>query len=228
MKRSQFARGLLSTTFAAVAIVVFVKYEAWLARNGGMPVVDMAMFQIVSFRRGVLVATLFFFTTSFYFLFGLYQQMGRGIEPLWNGLSILPYGIGLFLGPLFTANLVKLRPYLLSLGMAVQVTFYMATGAAVWLSAPDWAITTTVSRSVTLAKKARGTWPLTSAGTPKARRAAAMAVWVGSWPQQMITWNAAVHRPVVRVGISATSMRHRVIFEAKKVRAGEGTAILSA
>ena len=48
----------VALAFAAAAIVVFVKYEAWLARNGGMPVVDMAMFQIVSFRRGVLVATL--------------------------------------------------------------------------------------------------------------------------------------------------------------------------
>jgi MFS family permease len=89
-----------------------------------MPLVDMALFAIPSFRRGALVATLFFFTTSFYFLFGLYQQEGRGLDPLHTGLAIAPYGIGLFLGPLLTTNWVRLRPALLAIGMAIQVTGY--------------------------------------------------------------------------------------------------------
>jgi len=40
----------------------------------------------------VLVCTLFFFTTCFYLLFGLYQQEGRGVDPLQTGLAIVPYG----------------------------------------------------------------------------------------------------------------------------------------
>jgi MFS family permease len=77
------------------------------------------------------VATLFFFTTSFYLLFGLYQQEGRGVEPLHTGLAIVPYGIGLFAGPLITAPFVRLRPRLLVIGMGVQVTFYFVVGVLV-------------------------------------------------------------------------------------------------
>ena len=79
------------------------------------------------------MAALFFFTTSFYLLFGLYQQEGRGVPPLQTGLAIVPYGIGLFLGPLVTAPLVRLRSRLLAIGMGIQVTFYIAIGALVAL-----------------------------------------------------------------------------------------------
>jgi len=96
-----------------------------------MPLVDVALLRIPSFRRGGLVAALFFFTTSFYLLFGLYQQEGRGVPPLQTGLAIVPYGIGLLFGPLVTAPLVRLRPRLLSIGMGIQITFYIAIGALV-------------------------------------------------------------------------------------------------
>jgi predicted MFS family arabinose efflux permease len=109
----------------------FFWYEARLSRGGGMPLVDSALLRIASFRRGLLVAVLFFFTTSFYLLFGLYQQEGRGIAPLDVGLAIVPYGVGLFAGPLITAPLVRLRPKLLSIGMGIQVTFYAMVGILV-------------------------------------------------------------------------------------------------
>jgi MFS family permease len=111
----------------------FFRYEARLGRQGGMPLVDIALLRIPSFRRGVLVATLFFFTTSFYLLFGLYQQEGRGMAPLQVGLAIVPYGVGLFVGPLISAPLVSLRPKLLSIGMGIQVTFYTLVGLLVAL-----------------------------------------------------------------------------------------------
>ena len=79
------------------------------------------------------MAALFFFTTSFYLLFGLYQQEGREVPPLQTGLAIVPYGIGLFLGPLVTAPLVRLRSRLLAIGMGIQVTFYIAIGVLVAL-----------------------------------------------------------------------------------------------
>jgi len=109
-----------------------LRYEARLGAAGGMPIVDLNLFAIPSFRRGVLVATLFFFTTSFYFLFGLYQQEGRGLDPLHTGLAIAPYGVGLFLGPLISANWVRLRPRLLAIGMGIQVAGYVAIA---WLVA---------------------------------------------------------------------------------------------
>ena len=117
---------------APVLAVLFLRFEAWLAARGGMPLVDIRLFAIPTFRRGVLVGMLFFFTTSFYVLFGIYQQVGRGVEPLWTGLTIVPYGIGLFLGPIATARLVRLRPHLLSIGMGFQVLFYAVVGGLVW------------------------------------------------------------------------------------------------
>jgi MFS family permease len=119
--------------FAPLLAVAFFRFEGRLSRVGGMPLVDPALLRIPSFRRGVLVAALFFFTTSFYLLFGLYQQEGRGVPPLQTGLAIVPYGIGLFLGPLVTAPLVRLRSRLLAIGMGIQVTFYIAIGALVAL-----------------------------------------------------------------------------------------------
>ena len=129
---------------APVLIAAFLRFEAWLAAHGGMPLVDLSLFAIPTFRRGVLVGMLFFFTTSFYLLFGIYQQMGRGVPPLWTGLTIVPYGIGLFLGPLATTHLVRLRPRLLSIGMAIQVTFYAIVGAMVWVGIDGWVLSVTL------------------------------------------------------------------------------------
>jgi MFS family permease len=116
---------------APFLIGAFIWYEDRLNRAGGMPLVDLRLLRIPSFRRGLLVAALFFFTTSFYLLFGLYQQEGRGMAPLHVGFAIIPYGIGLFIGPLISAPLVSLRPKLLFIGMGIQVTFYTAVGALV-------------------------------------------------------------------------------------------------
>lgn len=129
---------------APVLVVAFLRFEVWLKAHGGMPLVDPRLFAIPTFRRGVLVGFLFFFTTSFYFLFGIYQQMGRGVAPLWTGLAIVPYGIGLFVGPLATAQLVRLRPRLLAIGMGIQVTFYACVGGLVWAGIDGWLLSGTV------------------------------------------------------------------------------------
>ena len=92
-----------------------------MTARGGSPLLDLGLLTIPSFRRGVLVGTLFFFTTAFYMLFAIYQQEGYGTDPLFTGLAILPYGVGLFVGPLVTAPLARLRPWLLTIGMAIQV-----------------------------------------------------------------------------------------------------------
>lgn len=121
----------LALAAAPLLTWAFLTWEARLRQAGGMPLVDLALFRIPSFRRGVLVAMLFFFTTSFYLLFGLYQQEGRGVPPLQTGLAIVPYGIGLFAGPLLSAPFVALRPRLLAIGMSIQVVFYGVVGLLV-------------------------------------------------------------------------------------------------
>ena len=55
------------------------------------------------------------------------------MPPLQVGLAIVPYGIGLFAGPLISAPLVTLRPKLLAIGLGIQVTFYTLIGVLVAL-----------------------------------------------------------------------------------------------
>jgi len=122
-------------------IALFLRFEARLAARGGMPLLDPNLLAIRSFRRGVLVGTLFFFTTAFYVTFSLYQQEGNGTDPLHTGLAILPYGAGLFIGPLVSAPLVtRFGNALLPAGMAIQVAGYAATGLAIWYGAGAWLV----------------------------------------------------------------------------------------
>lgn len=116
---------------APILATVFLWYERRLTALGGSPLLDLGLMRIPSFRRGVLVGTLFFFTTTFYMLFAIYEQEGYGTDPLYTGLAILPYGIGLFVGPLVTAPLVRLRPWLLTIGMAIQVVGYAGVAAVI-------------------------------------------------------------------------------------------------
>jgi EmrB/QacA subfamily drug resistance transporter len=130
--------GWLVTMLAAspFLIIVFLGYEGRLARFGGMPILDMRLFRIASFRRGAMVASLFFFTTAFYLLFGLYNQEGRGAGPLWTGLAIAPYGAGLFLGPFASGWLSRwMRPRLLGIGLSIEVCGYALIALSVGLSA---------------------------------------------------------------------------------------------
>jgi hypothetical protein len=108
-------------------VIALVWFEAAVKARGGMPLIDLDLLALGSFRRGVLVATLFYFTAAFYLLFAIYQQAGLGLDPLATGVAILPYGVGLFLGPLASTLLpLRLRPQLLWIGMAVEVLGYAA------------------------------------------------------------------------------------------------------
>jgi MFS family permease len=121
----------LALAAGPVLALWFFRHENRLVRHGGMPLLDTRLLAIPSFRRGVLVGTLFYFTTAFYFLYGVYQQEGLGVAPLDTGLAILPYGVGLFLGPLTTRRLSRLQPRLLAIGMAIQVFGYALVGLLV-------------------------------------------------------------------------------------------------
>jgi EmrB/QacA subfamily drug resistance transporter len=143
-------QGWPAWTFIMLASAVplggaFLRFEAWLTARGGSPLLDLALFAIPSFRRGVLVGTLFFVTTAFYVLFSIYQQEGYGTAPLQTGLAILPYGIGLFVGPLATGPLpARIRPWLLTIGMGIQVSGYAAVAVVIMLGYDGWPVVLTV------------------------------------------------------------------------------------
>jgi MFS family permease len=132
---------LAAAPFLAAA---FLWFEAQVRAGGGSPLLDLNLMRIPSFRRGVLVGTLFFFTTSFYVLFAIYEQEGYGTDPLFTGLAILPYGIGLFVGPLVTAPLARLRPWLLTIGMVIQVAGYAGVAAVIAAGDDGWPVMATV------------------------------------------------------------------------------------
>src|SRR5665213_1996560 len=60
-------------------VVAFLGFERALTRRGGMPVLDAKLLEIRSFRNGLAVALLFFFTAPFYLFFSLYLQAGLGV-----------------------------------------------------------------------------------------------------------------------------------------------------
>jgi MFS family permease len=137
-------------TFLALAAVpglvwAFLRHEDRLGARGGMPLLDLGLLRIPGFRRGVLVASLFFFTSAFYLLFAIERQDGAGLDALHTGLAILPYGIGLFVGPLASAPLLgRFHRRLLGAGLAVEVAGYAATGLAVAAGVGGAALVATV------------------------------------------------------------------------------------
>jgi MFS family permease len=136
---------LLMLAAAPGLVLLFLWYEDRLATRGGMPLVSLALLRIPSFRRGTLVATLFFFTSPFYLLFALDRQDGLGLDALHTGLAILPYGIGMFFGPLASAPLMRrFRARLLSVGLCIEVVGYAATSATVALRVEGWILVATV------------------------------------------------------------------------------------
>jgi MFS family permease len=106
-------------------LAAFFGYERRLTAQGGMPLLDAALVKVGSFRRGLVVALLFFFTTPFYIFFSLYLQAGLGDGALAAGLAVLPYGVANFIGPMMATRAgPRLRRWLFGLGMTIQVAGY--------------------------------------------------------------------------------------------------------
>jgi EmrB/QacA subfamily drug resistance transporter len=74
---------------------LFALYERRFTGRGGSPLLDLDLFRERAFTAG-LVATLVFFASlaSFYLVFALYVQFGRGLNALDAGLIFVPIGVG--------------------------------------------------------------------------------------------------------------------------------------
>ncbi len=125
----------LALAATPVLLGLFLRHEDRVSMRGGMPLLDLGLLRLPGFRRGVLVACLFFFTSAFYLLFAIERQDGAGFDALHTGLAILPYGLGLFVGPLATTPLPRRAP-LLQIGMTIEVAGYAGIGLAVAFGAP--------------------------------------------------------------------------------------------
>jgi EmrB/QacA subfamily drug resistance transporter len=141
MGREQHWAPLVLVLLAAapVLVVAFLGYERALLRRGGMPVLDARLLEIRSFRQGLVVALLFFFTAPFYLFFSLYLQAGLGQSPLAAGLAVLPYGIANFVGPMLATRFpASARPYLFGIGMALELLGYGAIAVCAAVQIEGW------------------------------------------------------------------------------------------
>ncbi len=106
-------------------VFAFFLFERALTRRGGMPILDAALLKVRSFRRGLLAALLFFFTTPFYLFFSLYLQAGLGEGALAAGLAVLPYGVANFVSPMLATRAPPgWRRYLFGVGMGLEILGY--------------------------------------------------------------------------------------------------------
>ena len=122
-------------------LVAFLAFERSLARRGGMPILDPALLEIASFRRGLIVALLFFFTSPFYVFFSLYLQAGLNQTPLAAGLAVLPYGIANFVGPMLATRFpVAARPHLFGVGMALELIGYGGIALSAAMQVGGWVL----------------------------------------------------------------------------------------
>jgi MFS family permease len=97
------------------------------------------LLKLRSFRRGLLVALLFFFTTPFYLFFSLYLQAGLGESALAAGLAVLPYGVANFIAPMLATRAPPhLRRYLFGIGMAIEVFGYGGVGLCAATQTSGW------------------------------------------------------------------------------------------
>ena len=86
---------------------VFVWWERRV-RDSRQPLVDLGLFRSRDFRRGLFVnVTLYATINSFFFVLGLYLQVGRGDSPLVAGLTFVPLAAGNFVASLASSRLVE-------------------------------------------------------------------------------------------------------------------------
>lgn len=118
---------LVTLATAPFWLALFFAFERWLTRRGGMPILDATLLRVRSFRGGLLIALLFFFTMPFYVFFSIYLQTGQGLSAFAASLIVLPYGVANFVAPMLATRAPRAwRHHLFGVGMALEVFGYAA------------------------------------------------------------------------------------------------------
>jgi EmrB/QacA subfamily drug resistance transporter len=92
-----------------VLLAAFARYLRGVARRGGQPLLDPAIFAVRAFRAGLACQVLFWCQqAASYLLLALYLQAGRGLSPIGSGgvFAVLAAG---YLATLFRAPALTLR-----------------------------------------------------------------------------------------------------------------------
>jgi predicted MFS family arabinose efflux permease len=102
-------------------IAWFVLAERRSARSGHDPVIDMELFRLVSFRRGLAMIVAYFFGGgSLFLVLSLYEQKGLGLDTLHAALTFTSFAIGLFVASIAaTRYAAHYRSQFLHVGFAL-------------------------------------------------------------------------------------------------------------
>ena len=109
---------------AGIAIVAaFVRLERAVERNGGMPLVDLALLSDRSFMRGLAAAFFFFFANlSFYLIMTMFMQKALQIPPIKAGLVFVPLALTFVVASRLSSVRAKHRGTLVLIeGCALQI-----------------------------------------------------------------------------------------------------------
>jgi len=117
---------------AAVLFAVFAGYQSRVSRSGGSPLVNLSLFRERAFTVGLLAQLVFWMgQASFFLVFALYVQQGRGLDALGAGSIFAAIGVGYLITSMNAPRLAKrLGPQVLALGgivMAVGLVVLLAT-----------------------------------------------------------------------------------------------------
>jgi hypothetical protein len=107
---------------ASVPVLVwFFREERRAAQHGRDPVIDLDLFRLVSFRRGLAMITAYFFGGSALFLIlSLYEQQGLGSTPLDAVKTFIGFAIALLLSSIIaTRHVARRRMLFLHVGFGL-------------------------------------------------------------------------------------------------------------
>jgi MFS family permease len=134
---------MLALSLPATGLLVW--FERGVARRGGAPLLDPALFRQKAFVVGsVIGVALFSNVAGFTFTLSVTLQVGLGFTPLQAGLALAPAAISLFLASLVAPRLIPgLGSHVLSLGYVLLIAGtlgVLATVHAVGPALSAWAL----------------------------------------------------------------------------------------
>lgn len=104
-------RGWPAWTYVMLAcsfltFVVFVRFEARVAKRGGSPLIDVRLFGEGDFSLGIIAALGIYLTSSFFLTYAVYLQSGLQHSALQAGLATVPFTVGFFCGSMLASRLI--------------------------------------------------------------------------------------------------------------------------
>jgi EmrB/QacA subfamily drug resistance transporter len=97
----------ISMAASIVLLATFLAWEHLIAKRGGDPAIDLALFRNTGFSAGSLVVLLIYSTsTSLFLCFALLVQSGLGLTPFAAGMLFAPASVGFVAASLVAPKLV--------------------------------------------------------------------------------------------------------------------------